>query len=126
MDFPFNTTIFFYAVVDGARFPGQTVIGGATKDEYNENLGEFFNTLAAKVDEDGNAAFVVFEPRELTGARAAVAAGPGGPLPDAPKQFPNCPIHRVPLKEKNGRNGPFVSCSQRTPTGYCNWKPNDK
>lgn len=121
MDFPFNTTIFFYAVVDGARYPGQTVVGGATKDEYNENLGEFFNTLAAKFDEEGNPAFVLFEPRELTSIRP----GPGAPLPDAPQTYPDCPIHKVPLKEKNGRNGKFVSCSQRTATGYCNWKPNE-
>ena len=127
MELPFQTTIFFYAVVDKVKYPGQTVIAGATKDEYNENLGEFFNTLAAKFDDEGNEAFVTFEPRELGGG-ARVAIGPGGPLPDAPKDVPNCPIHGVALKEKTNRtNGTkFFSCGERTASGYCNWKPAQK
>lgn len=124
--FPFQTTIFFYAVVDGKKYPGQTVVGGATKDEYNDNLGEFFNTLAATQDDEGNPAFVTFEPRELTAVRAA---GPGAPLPDAPKTVPNCPIHQVPLKEKTVRatGAKFFSCGERKADGnYCNWKPQEQ
>lgn len=120
---PVSTTIFYYANVAGSKYPAQTVISGSPT-EHQDSLGEFFNTLAARVDEDGQELFVTFEPREL-GFKPA-AAGPGKPLADAPKDVPNCPIHGVPLKEKTNKTtgASFFSCSQRDANGrYCNWKP---
>ena len=124
MDTPaFSTTLYFYAVVNNVKYPGQTVISGNTEDEYNARMEAFFNTLDAKFDEEGNAAFVTFEPRDVGGSKAA---GPGKPLPAAPANVPNCPIHQVPLKAKTNRNtgATFYSCGERNAQGgYCNWKP---
>jgi hypothetical protein len=121
----FSSTFFLYAIVDGAKYPGQTTIAHADKDKYEEALGDFFNTLAAVVDDQGNDAFVKFEPREVSAARAATP-GPGAPLPEAPKNVPPCPIHNVALKEKLNKRTQvkFFSCSQRNQDGtYCNWTP---
>ncbi len=120
----FQTTIYFTAVVNKVPYPGQTVISGETSDEYNERMGEFFNTLDAKFDEQGEPAFVTFEPR-VVGASAA-PVGPGKPLPAAPANVPECPIHKVPLRAKVNRTtgATFYSCGERNAAGgYCNWKP---
>ncbi len=119
----FQTTIYFTAVVNKVAYPGQTIISGDTTDEYNERMGDFFNTLDAKLDEESNPAFVTFEPRAV-GVQAP--AGPGKPLPAAPAGIPDCPIHKVPLKAKTNRTtqATFYSCGERNAAGgYCNWKP---
>ena len=119
----FQTTIYFFAKVNGVSYPGQTVVSGDTTDEYNERMGDFFNTLDAKLDEQGEPAFVTFEPRDVGIPKVA---GPGKPLPAAPAGIPNCPIHKVPLKAKQNRStgATFYSCGERNAQGgYCNWKP---
>lgn len=123
----FSTTVYYNAVVSGDKYAAQTVISSDDKAQYEEAMSDFFSTLAAKVDENGAELFVSFESRAVASAAAPRAAGaaPAGPLPDAPTDVPNCPIHKVALKQKtNRRTGQqFFSCSERTADGYCNWTP---
>lgn len=121
---PFSSKFYYNAVVSGDKFAGETTITGETSEEYEKNMSDFFSTIAAKVDSDGAEMFVTFEPRGIAGVIPSTP--PGKPLEPvaASLNLPNCPIHGIPVKQKNGRNGAFVSCSERNATGgYCNWKP---
>lgn len=122
MDKLFSTTVYYNAVIGSDKFAAQTIISSDDKEQYEEAMSDFFSTLAAKVDEQGKELDITFEPRTVAGTARPVS----GPTPDAPADVPNCPIHKVPLKEKTNRsNGQkFFSCSQRNPDGgYCNWTP---
>lgn len=127
MDKLFSTTVYYNAIVAGEKFAAQTVISSDDQKQYEEAMSDFFSTLAAKVDGNGDNLFVTFEGRAIaaSGAPRAAAAGGSGPLPDAPSDVPQCPIHRVPLKQKQNRSTKqmFFSCSERTADGYCNWTP---
>lgn len=128
MDKLFSTTIYYNAVVAGEKFAAQTVISSDDREQYEEAMSDFFSTLAAKVDGNGQDLFVTFEGRAVSAGGAPRAAAGSGPLPDAPASVGNCPIHKVPLKEKTNRrtNQKFFSCSERTADGYCNWTPPQK
>lgn len=126
MDKLFSTTVYYNAVVSGEKFAAQTVISSDDQKQYEEAMSDFFSTLAAKVDGNGQDLFVTFEGRAIAAsAPRAATAGGSGPLPEAPANVPNCPIHKVPLKQKTNRrtNQQFFSCSERTADGYCNWTP---
>lgn len=119
-----STKIYFNVIVDKASYAAETTVSGDNAADYEKLLGDLFSTMAAKVDERGDDLFVTFEPRAIAGV--AATKPPGTPLPDA-VGLPNCPFHGVPIKMKNGRNGPFASCSERkADNSYCNWKPADK
>lgn len=120
----FSTKIYFNVVVDGDKYAAETSVTEDTAEAYQTAMGDLFSTMAAKVDDKGNDLFVTFEPRAIAGV--VTPKVPGTPLPDAVDQ-PKCPFHGVPIKQKNGRNGVFYSCSERkVDGGYCNWKPPEK
>ncbi len=123
----FSMKVYFNVVVSGDKFAGETTVSADDPKAFQEAASDFFSTLAAKLDEQGEALFVTFEPRTIAGV--AAPKEPGKPLPEAPAELnlPNCPFHNVPVKQKNGRNGVFYSCSERKADGgYCNWKPADR
>lgn len=121
----FSTKVYFNVVVSGDKFAGETTITADDVDTYQGAMSDFLSTLAAKLDDKGEPLFVTFEPRGIAGVQAPA----GKPLEPAPAELnlPNCPFHGVPVKQKNGRNGVFYSCSERKADGgYCNWKPPEK
>lgn len=126
----FSTTVYYNAVVAGDKFAAQTVISADEQETYENAMSDFFSTLAAKVDEKGSELFVTFEGRAIAAASAprASTGSASGPLPEAPADVPQCPIHKVPLSQKVNRRTQqqFYSCSQRTADGYCNWTPPQK
>ena len=119
----FSLTVFFYANIDGKRFPAQQTVSADSVDEFGDVLEAFYQAF---VPQEGDA--VVYEPREvgpIGGNRGSSNAAPQAPARPPVEQGPMCPIHQVPTTKKTNRTtgATFYSCSKRTADGYCNWRP---
>jgi hypothetical protein len=119
----FALTAFFYAVINGRKYPAQQTISADSPSEFGEVLEAFWEAF---IPQEGDV--VVYEPREVSGgyaARSSAAAGaPAAPVAPPRVEGPVCPFHGTPTTQKKGPNGFFFSCSKKREDGsWCNWRP---
>ena len=118
----FSATFYFYAVIGDKKFPAQATVNG-DDDDFGTGFAKVIMDLNVKGEDNEG---ITYEPRSVSGnfsgggsnkptAVAAAASTNGNP---------DCPIHKEPITTKQGKFGPFTSCSIRDEQGnYCNWKP---
>lgn len=119
-------TVYFFAIVNGKKFPAQQTLTCDNVEDFTKLLPDFYAAFGASDEDD----FVTYEPRNIGPAAPRAAASRGSQSAQAPQERvlgPECPFHGVPTTQKQGRNGPFFSCSKRREDGsWCNWTPEEQ
>ena len=128
----YSLTLYFFAVVNGRRFPAQQTLACDDAEEFTRMLPEFYAAFDPSGDEDE---FVVYEPRDIGPAtrgasgksRSSGGGGGGGEAEQQRVLGPECPFHGTPTTQKEGPRGKFFSCSKKRDGGaWCNWTPDDQ
>lgn len=121
----FSLTLYFFAVVNGRRFPAQQTLTCENADDFTRMLPELYAAFDPSEDD-----YVVYEPRDIGPvARAAPAKSGGGSGQSGQQRVlgPECPFHGIPTTQKNGPRGKFFSCSKKRDNGqWCNWTPDEE
>jgi len=121
----FSATFYLYSIIGEDRYPGQITVQDSSPEAFMSTYTEVMKQMADKSEDN----LVFYAPREVQSANYGGGGNRGGSgtKPDSvpqPEPAPNCPIHQSPITRKNGKFGPFYSCSMKNADGtYCNWAP---